>query len=98
MLPANPNLRVLVTSVREGGVQSGINPNGDLDSFLGAGAGYLYIREGDDGDWRQQAYIKAPNNAPGILFGWDADFAADGDRLLINSFGNSFQSPTTYIH
>ena len=91
-------LRVLVTSVREGGVQSGINPNGDLDSFLGAGAGYLYIREGDDGDWRQQAYIKAPNNAPGILFGWDADFAADGDRLLINSFGNSFQSATTYIH
>lgn len=90
--------RVLVASIREGGVQAGINPSDDLDSFLGAGACYLFIRDSDDGDWRQQSYIKAPNNAPGILFGWDTDFAADGDRLLINSFGNTFQSPTVYLY
>jgi len=87
-------LRVLVTSIREGGVQSGINPSDDLDSFIGAGAGYLFIRDGDG--WRQQSYIKAPNNSPGVLFGWDTDFNATGDRLLINSFGSAFQSATVY--
>ncbi|MBT8422960.1 MAG: FG-GAP repeat protein, partial [Gammaproteobacteria bacterium] len=88
--------RVIVSSIREGGVQSGINPSDDLDSFIGSGAAYLFIRDGSG--WRQQSYIKAPNNAPGILFGWDVDFADSGDRLAINSFGSSFQSATTYIY
>jgi len=92
----NSGNRILATSIREGGVQSGINPNGDLELSVASGAAYLFRRDGDS--WRQQAYIKALQNSAGSLYGWDADFGADGERLVVTSFGNSIQQPTVYIH
>jgi len=82
--------RLLATSIREGSRSSGINGGQELDDFVASGAGYLFI---NDGGWQQQAYIKASNNTPGSLFGWRADFASDGVRMIISAFNTA----TVYI-
>ncbi len=78
---------LVATSVWEGGRSQGINGNELLDDFVGAGAGYLFLRDGMS--WQQQSYIKAPNNSPNANFGFDVDMALDGERLAISDFLNS---------
>ncbi len=82
--------RLLATSIREGSRSSGINGEQELNDFVASGAGYLFL---NDGGWQQQAYVKASNNTPASLFGWRADFASDGVRMIISAFNTA----TVYI-
>ena len=78
--------RLLVTSVREGSRSLGVNGSQKLDDFGASGAAYLFVR--DEDGWYQQSYIKDSVNPFNVQFGWDADFAQDGDRLAISSFNS----------
>jgi len=78
--------KLIATSILEGGRSSGINGVQELDDFVASGAGYLFI---NDGGWQQQAYIKAPNNTPSAMFGWQVDFSADGVRMVISAFNSA---------
>lgn len=77
---------LLATAIREGGNSAGINGGQDIDFAIDSGAGYLFIRDGNE--WAQEAYIKAGTNGSGIQFGFDSDFALDGDLLAISSRGS----------
>lgn len=78
--------KLLATSIREGGRSSGINGNGELNDFSASGAGYFFVN--DDG-WEQQSYVKANDNSLGSQFGWRADFANDGVRMIISALNTS---------
>ncbi len=59
----------------------GIDGDQEDESVYGAGAVYVYVR--DDGDWRQQAYVKAAN--PGLTdnFGYMIALSGDGDTMAV---------------
>lgn len=63
---------------------SGVNGDQDSNLFSGAGAVYVFVRD-DNGEWSQQAYVKASN--PGIddEFGFAVDLSADGDTLAVGA-------------
>lgn len=63
---------------------SGVNGDQDSNLFSGAGAVYVFVRD-DNGEWSQQAYVKALN--PGIddEFGFAVDLSADGDTLAVGA-------------
>ncbi len=63
---------------------TGVNGDEDDDTMYGAGAVYVYTRDGDS--WAQQAYIKASN--PGIIdsFGYVVELSADGDTLAVSAY------------
>src|SRR5258705_10525625 len=49
-----------------------------------AGAAYLFVRNGVT--WTQQAYVKAPNTAPNVQFGYSVALSADGNTFAVSSF------------
>jgi hypothetical protein len=57
--------------------------DGDDDDADGAGAVYVFVREGDE--WQQQAYLKAPNAGAGDAFGHSV--ALDGNTLAVGAPG-----------
>ncbi|MEE4184536.1 MAG: integrin [Gammaproteobacteria bacterium] len=79
--------KLLVTALREGSNALGINGQGELDFAVDSGAGYLFV-EGSGG-WEQLAFIKSAQSGGQQLFGWDAAFGLDGDRLAISAFNTS---------
>jgi hypothetical protein len=79
--------KLLVTALREGSNSLGINGQGDLDFAVDSGAGYLFIEGG--GGWEQLAFIKSAQSGGQQLFGWDAAFGLDGERLAISAFNTS---------
>jgi len=60
----------------------------DNDNLSGSGAAYVFVRNGQ-GDWTQQAYIKASNPDAFDRFGWALDFSDDGDTLAVGAWGES---------
>lgn len=54
------------------------------DNAYGAGAVYVYVREGL---WRQQAYIKASNTGAGDDFGASVALSANGNTLAVGAVG-----------
>jgi hypothetical protein len=54
------------------------------DSAQGAGAVYVYARDGL-GVWSQQAYVKASNTGPGDEFGRSVVLSGDGDTLAVSA-------------
>jgi hypothetical protein len=62
---------------------TGINGNQDDNSFDGAGAVYVFSREGDR--WPQQAYVKASNSGPGQSFGASVALSSDGSTLAVGA-------------
>ena len=88
----------------EGSAATGIDGNQNDDSIPGAGAIYLFTREGIT--WSQQAYIKPSNTgepAPsedlwsdGDQFGYAMDLSADGSTLAVGAIGED--SATTGVN
>jgi|GEM_PF-471939 len=55
----------------------------DDNSATNAGAVYVFTR--DDGQWAQEAYIKASNTEAGDLFGAKLSLSADGSTLAVGA-------------
>ncbi len=62
----------------------GINGDQNDNSMQSAGAAYLYVRNGTT--WTQQAYVKAPNTAPNVQFGYSVALSADGNTFAVSAF------------
>ena len=62
---------------------AGINGDQDDDLVYGAGAVYVYARNGNT--WEQQAYIKASNPGDSDNFGYVTTLSADGDTLVVSA-------------
>ena len=72
-----------VGAVGEASASKGVGSKQDDDSAPGAGAVYLFIREG--ASWKQQAYIKASNTDPHDEFGGSVALSRDGNTLAIGA-------------
>jgi hypothetical protein len=59
---------IVVGAPGEGSNATGINGNQNDDSAAGAGAAYVFVRNGTN--WSQQAYVKASNTDAGDMFGF----------------------------
>ncbi|NNC64249.1 MAG: integrin [Gammaproteobacteria bacterium] len=68
----------------EASASAGIDGDQADDSVYGAGA--VYVFSSDDGEWTQQAYIKASN--PGLTdnFGYAVELSEDGDTLAVSAY------------
>jgi hypothetical protein len=62
---------------------TGINGNQADNSFIEAGAVYVFARAGDS--WRQQAYVKASNTDAQDGFGISVALSADGSTLVVGA-------------
>ena len=62
----------------------GINGDQNDNSMQSAGAVYVYARTGTA--WTQQAYVKAPNTAANVQFGYSVALSADGNTMAASSF------------
>lgn len=63
---------------------TGIGGDQLKDNAYGAGAVYVYVREGS---WKQQAYIKASNTGAGDDFGASVALSANGNTLAVGAVG-----------
>lgn len=73
---------VVVGAIGEAGSATGVNGNQADDSAAGAGAAYVFVRDAN-GDWSQQAYLKASNTGADDEFGYSV--AASGDTLVVGA-------------
>lgn len=71
--------------------ESGDGSSPDDDSQSSAGAVYVFERS-DDGDWVQQAYLKASNAEAGDGFG--ISVAISGDTIVVGAIGESSDDGT----
>src|SRR6266568_2258439 len=62
---------------------SGVNGDQNDNSALGAGAAYVFVRNGTN--WSQQAYLKASNTEAGDNFGLTV--AVSGNTVVVGSLG-----------
>ena len=62
----------------------GINGDQNDNSMQSAGAAYIFVRNG--ATWTQQAYVKAPNTAANVQFGYSVALSADGNTFAVSSF------------
>ncbi|MDB4223897.1 FG-GAP repeat protein [Granulosicoccus sp.] len=60
-----------------------VNSNQDNNSAFKSGAVYVFERE--DGNWQQQAYLKASNTGQDDEFGFTVSLSANGDTLAIGA-------------
>ena len=72
-----------VGATGEDGSTTGVNGDDSDNSARGAGAVYVFEREGEE--WSQQAYIKASNTDATDLFGISLAISDDGDTLVISA-------------
>jgi hypothetical protein len=63
---------------------TGIDGDQADNSANNSGAGYVFVRDGQ-GQWSQQAYVKASNTDPLDSFGCSVALAADGDTLAVGA-------------
>lgn len=73
---------LVVGAFLEDSAATGVNGSEINDAAPGAGAVYVFTRDGD-GDWRQQAYLKASNAEAGDWFGYSV--ALSGDTLAVGA-------------
>lgn len=62
----------------------GINSDQNDNSMQSAGAAYIFVRSG--ATWTQQAYVKPPNTAANVQFGYSVALSADGNTFAVSSF------------
>ena len=62
----------------------GINGDQNDNSMQSAGAAYIFVRSG--AIWTQQAYVKAPNTAANVQFGYAVALSADGNTFAVSAF------------
>jgi hypothetical protein len=83
-LSASGELLVAGAQQQPGG-GSGINPSNADASAPESGAAYVFVR--DDGRWREEAYLKAPDAAEYDLFGSGVAVSGDGRLLAVAASG-----------
>jgi FG-GAP repeat len=76
----------------EDGSAKGINGDQNDNSMQSAGAAYIFVRSGST--WTQQAYVKAPNTAPNVQFGYSVALNADGNTFAVSAFDEGGSSRT----
>jgi hypothetical protein len=69
---------------------TGINGNQNNNSMQSAGAAYVFVRSGTT--WTQQAYVKAPNTAANVQFGYSVALSADGNTFAVSAFDEAGSS------
>ena len=74
---------VAIGAPHEGGGAAGMNGNQNDNSMDGAGAVYVFVRDGSG--WRQQAYLKASNPQMSSEFGHAVALSADGNTLAVSA-------------
>ena len=74
---------VAIGAPHEAGGGSGVNANQNDNSMDGAGAVYVFVKDGSG--WRQQAYIKASNPQMSSEFGHAVALSADGNTLAVSA-------------
>ncbi|MCZ0955239.1 MAG: FG-GAP repeat protein, partial [Rhodospirillaceae bacterium] len=72
-----------VGATGEDGSSTGANGDDSDNSARGAGAVYVFERDGDE--WSQQAYLKASNTDATDLFGISLAISDDGETLVISA-------------
>ena len=72
-----------VGATGEDGASVGVNGYPSDNSARGAGAVYVFVRE--DGNWSQQAYLKASNTDATDLFGISLAISDDGNTLVVSA-------------
>jgi hypothetical protein len=72
---------------------TGIGGNQNDESASGAGAVYVFVRNG--AAWSQQAYIKTSNAAEGDRFGYSLALSDDGNTLAVGAIGEDSVSTGT---
>jgi trimeric autotransporter adhesin len=72
-----------VGAVGEASASRGIGGKQEDDSAPGAGAVYIFIRDG--GTWKQQAYVKASNTDAHDEFGCSVTLSTDGNTLAVGA-------------
>lgn len=79
-----------VGSMYESGSSSGINPDpaNSSPTSRASGAAYVFIQNGE-GQWSQQAYVKASNPDVSDAFGFSIALSADGNTLAVGAPGES---------
>lgn len=78
------NTMVIGAPLEASGVP-GVNKGGGDDSMPGAGAVYVFVRDG--ASWALEAYLKS--SAPGIDDGFGTSVAIDGDTIVVGAGGES---------
>jgi FG-GAP repeat len=76
-----------VGAFQEDGAATGINGNQASNSTLGAGAVYVFTRNG--ATWSQQAYVKASNTGAFDAFGFSVALSSDGSTLAVGAHSES---------
>jgi hypothetical protein len=62
---------------------SGSSDDGTDNALAGAGAAYVFEREGEQ--WHQRAFLKAPLPAPGVGFGFSVAVSDDGQTIAVGA-------------
>jgi hypothetical protein len=75
---------LVVGAPHEGSGARGVNGNQNDNSIDGAGAAYVFVRNGSN--WVQQAYLKASNPSMNAEFGHAVAISADGNTLVVSAF------------
>lgn len=78
-----------VTAEYEDSAAKGIGGNQADTSASQAGAAYVFARSG--ATWSQEAYVKASNTYPGLVFGYSC--ALSGDTLVVGALNEKSGSP-----
>ncbi|MEX2498054.1 MAG: Ig-like domain-containing protein [Wenzhouxiangellaceae bacterium] len=73
---------VVIGAVSEGSNATGVDGDETDNSASGAGAAYVFTRDGD-GAWSQQAYLKASNTDSEDQFGYSV--ALDGNTVVVGA-------------
>ena len=87
---SNDGNTLAVGSIGEDSGASGVNGNQNDNSSPGAGAVYIFARNGTT--WGQQAYIKASNPVTNTMFGYSVGLSADGNTLAASSYDEGSSS------
>lgn len=77
---------VVVGAPAESSDATGVGGDETNDDAPRSGAVYVFERDGD-GDWAQQAYLKASNADPYDAFGTSVSLSADGSTLAVGAVG-----------
>src|SRR5262249_59362196 len=80
---------VVVGAAGEASNATGVNGNQADNSAMGAGAAYVFVRDGTT--WSQQAYLKASNTNAGDYFGGPpvGAPAVSGDTAVVGAGGEA---------
>jgi FG-GAP repeat protein len=75
---------MIVGAPHEAGGAKGVNGNQNDNSIDGAGAAYVFVRNGNT--WTQQAYLKASNPSMTAEFGHAVAISGDGNTVVVSAF------------